>query len=473
MVDRSTGLTNSERVLARLGRRSFLSLWSHANVYRAPGKEICDLLVIFDEHVVIFSDKTCAFPDKPLDVAWSRWRRNTVDESIEQLFGAERWIRKHPDRVFLDVGCTTPFPFPIPANARVHLVCIANGATERCRKELGGSGSLVQVPDADSAKSPFIVNVVRAGRVIHLLDDFTCPLVFGELDTAPDFLAYLTAKEDLFLAGQLSCSCGEESTLAAFLCCQPNLVPLGTVDVDQTIVFSEMLWPNVLAEPGYSHLREIRKASAFFDEWLDETADMALSGEMYSGGEHGVMGHEERLRVLARTSRSERHALTMAGLSIFGGPFPESSEPEYLLRCVRLASQPETIYAFAVVPEAPEVFTPEEYRVKRQEILRDYCMAIKGAHPEVRHVAGLASAPVRPGRPHSEDVCYIGGPDWTHELQKLACEVRRVSGLYSQRRVIEIAGDQYSTPYSPPRPESAVKRRKRNERKRRRKQHRH
>ena len=138
-----------------------------------------------------------------------------------------------------------------------------------------------------------------------------------------------------------------------------------------------------------------------------------------------------------------------------------------------LASQPETIYAFAVVPEAPEIFTPEEYRVKRQEILRDYCMAIKGAHPEVRHVAGLASAPVRPGRPHSEDVCYIGGPDWTHELQKLACEVRRVSGLYSQRRVIEIAGDQYSTPYSPPRPESAVKRRKRNERKRRRKQHRH
>lgn len=123
-----------------------------------------------------------------------------------------------------------------------------------------------------------------------------------------------------------------------------------------------MLWASLSSEDSYLQLREIKKASEFFDYWIDQTADMALSGKMLSGNEGGVVGHEERLRVLARTSRSERHALTMAGLSIFGGPFPERSEPEYLLRCVRLASRLDTIFAFAVVPET---FSPESYRETR------------------------------------------------------------------------------------------------------------
>lgn len=97
-------------------------------------------------------------------------------------------------------------------------------------------------------------------------------------------------------------------------------------------------------------------------------------------------------------------------------------------------------------------------------------MAIKGAHPEVLHVAGIASAPSRSDGRHSEDVCYVGGPDWTPRLQALASDVRRVSGLYKRRRVIEITGNQYATQYSPPRPESEFKRRKRNERKRLRKE---
>ena len=319
MVERSAGLTPSEQILARFARRSFLSLWSHANVHRAPAKELCDLLVIFDEHIVIFSDKTCQFPEKPLGLAWSRWQRSTIDKSIEQLLGAERWIREHPNRLFLDVACTTPFPFAPPSNPRFHLVCIANGATERCRAELGGSGSLVQVCEAAAANQPFMVNVLRNDRVIHLLDEFTARLVFGELDTAPDFLAYLSAKEDLFLAGRLCASTGEENTLAAYLCSQPHLVPPGHEDSDRTFVFGEMLWLGVSSEEEYVRLQQLKVRSAAFDEWLDQIANLALSGDMYSGNEHGTEGHEMRLRVLAKTSRSERDALLMAGLSVFAG----------------------------------------------------------------------------------------------------------------------------------------------------------
>ena len=65
-VIRSTGGTASERLLARLAERTFLNLWSYPNVFRdqgRKGKELCDLLVVCGEHVVVFSDKTVPFKD--------------------------------------------------------------------------------------------------------------------------------------------------------------------------------------------------------------------------------------------------------------------------------------------------------------------------------------------------------------------------------------------------------------------------
>src|SRR5712691_960062 len=60
----AAGVTASEKHLGRLCRHTFLNLWSYQNVFKEPGKELCDLLVIFGQDVLLFSDKHCA-----LDVA--------------------------------------------------------------------------------------------------------------------------------------------------------------------------------------------------------------------------------------------------------------------------------------------------------------------------------------------------------------------------------------------------------------------
>ena len=39
-------MTPSEEMVFSLCRKSFLSLWSYANPLRAPGKELCDVLVV-------------------------------------------------------------------------------------------------------------------------------------------------------------------------------------------------------------------------------------------------------------------------------------------------------------------------------------------------------------------------------------------------------------------------------------------
>lgn len=63
------GTTESERVLTRLAKKAFLSLWSYANVFtdegrshgKGDGKELCDLLVVFGNDVLLFSDKDCEY----------------------------------------------------------------------------------------------------------------------------------------------------------------------------------------------------------------------------------------------------------------------------------------------------------------------------------------------------------------------------------------------------------------------------
>jgi hypothetical protein len=90
----SDGATGAERALAKLARETFLSLWSYPNVFRdAPqvkggviGKEIADLFVVFEDDILLFSDKDCIFPTTGnLDLDWSRWYRSAIEKSAKQL----------------------------------------------------------------------------------------------------------------------------------------------------------------------------------------------------------------------------------------------------------------------------------------------------------------------------------------------------------------------------------------------------
>jgi hypothetical protein len=72
--------------------------------------------VIFENHILIFSDKDCEFSDTGrLEVDWSRWYRKAILESAEQVFGAERWIRRFPENLFLDRECKTALPVALPS----------------------------------------------------------------------------------------------------------------------------------------------------------------------------------------------------------------------------------------------------------------------------------------------------------------------------------------------------------------------
>lgn len=221
IVERTTGITEAERYLQTLCERSFLRLWSYAGLFRDQGGgiEIADLMVVFGNEVIIFADKACAFPDSgDIELDWSRWYRNAISENAIHAWGAERWLRQHPDRVFLDCKCTVPFPInlPSPSDTKSHRVIVAHNVSDRCGKQFGGSGTLMCSILANHNPTPFTIWDIDSSKgFVHIFDDESLDRVLGTLDTISDFVAYLNAKETLVRSGKLLHSPGEEETLAA------------------------------------------------------------------------------------------------------------------------------------------------------------------------------------------------------------------------------------------------------------------
>src|SRR3989304_2738747 len=104
-TSRANGATPAERYLQKLCDNVLPRFWSFPGVYRdqgktgvrGNGKEVCDLLVVFENHVIIFSDKSCVFPDSgDIEQDWARWYRRTIFALSNAVREQERWIRENP-----------------------------------------------------------------------------------------------------------------------------------------------------------------------------------------------------------------------------------------------------------------------------------------------------------------------------------------------------------------------------------------
>src|SRR5258708_6104954 len=103
VVKRGIGFTPTEKNLTALADKIFLNLWSYPNLFKRDGKELCDLLVVCGDDVLIFSDKNIVWPKRDdFKVSWSRWYRRAVEVSVAQINGATRYLREHCDELFLD-----------------------------------------------------------------------------------------------------------------------------------------------------------------------------------------------------------------------------------------------------------------------------------------------------------------------------------------------------------------------------------
>lgn len=274
-------MTPSEQLVFDLCRRSALSLWAYANPRRLDGRELCDVLLVFGASVVIFSVKEVAFNEAAdPEVAAKRWVRRAIDESVGQLAGAHREVGRMSQVVRHDGS--HGIDLPPPGARRIHLVAVAAGGKRRV---------------------PFAGGSAEGGLYIHAIEAEALNEILGELDTAPDFLEYLGAKEAF--KGSVVCA-GEENLFAASLH-QGRKLPEDL----HMLIAEEGLWKQVQSKPEFRARKEADKVSYWWDEMIERfIADYDVSAEAGTSPSE----HERAIRVLAAENRFARRILSTACL---------------------------------------------------------------------------------------------------------------------------------------------------------------
>ena len=288
---------------------------------KGDGKEVCDLLVVFENNVIIFSDKDCEFRGTgDLETEWYRWYKKAILESAKQVFGAERWIKRFPNRLFLDRQCRVPFPIALPNPDRTtfHRVVVAHNGARRCREALGGSGSLMMdtsVVGNVHSRWPFTIGQIDPAKgYVHVFDDTTLDLVMNTLDTMTDFTAYLTKKEQFLTSDKVVWAAGEEELLAVYLtklnqAGEHDFVAKGNYD---HLSFYEGIWDRFIGSPERGAQVEENQISYFWDKLIENFAFHAMTGTQYFSSGQPLKEQEPVFRLMAREPRTRRRMLAVS-----------------------------------------------------------------------------------------------------------------------------------------------------------------
>lgn len=152
-------------------------------------KEICDLLILFDDNLIIMSVKNYEFKD-----FYSRYFRRTIEKAVKQIYGAERKLMNSDKDIFIKHPKREIERFPKEIIKNIQRVIINLGEGVRFY--------------------PFN-QVTKDEKFITLLDKEAFKTIVQELDTIPDFLEYLRKRELLFADKTVTILPGNEDDFPA------------------------------------------------------------------------------------------------------------------------------------------------------------------------------------------------------------------------------------------------------------------
>jgi hypothetical protein len=462
-IRKGDGVTAAERYLNRLCSKTFLSLWSYPAVYRdqgkpiptADGKEVCDLLVVFGQHIILFSDKNCDF-QKTADIglAWARWFRRAIWKSALQIWGASRWMREQPSRIFLDRECRRPLPISLPARdkARYHLITVAHGISEHVATRFGGSGSLMinsKLAGLEAHTEPFYVGDLDPSKAfIHVFDDCSLHMLMKTRDTISDFVAYLEKRECLIRGPVKILATGEEELLAVYL---KNM----NHDEEHDFVFPQQAGrrpTGIFLTEGHweafqnnaQRMRQLARdeISYLWDRLIEKFNHYALRGEQYYISDGGFKDAERILRFMAREPRFKRRYFAQA-LTEMLETTPASHRRLRIIPPMFTEDPYYVLLLFPMLQFPPRPVTEEEYRTVRQNFLYICCLVTKLKYPDAEDVVGIATESGMRNPSRSEDACYFDARGWNGELEKHAKEAHEQLGILKAPTYTRFQAEEY------------------------------
>lgn len=163
-----------EEFVNEIAFNSFIEHWCYPSPKDENGdkKEICDLLLLFGENLIIISVKNYEFKD-----FYSRYFRRTIEKAVKQIYGAERKLLSSSKDILIKHPKRAIERFPKERIKNIYRVIVNLGEGVRF------------YPFNQETKDE---------KFITLLDKEAFQTIVQELDTIPDFLEYLKKREELF-----------------------------------------------------------------------------------------------------------------------------------------------------------------------------------------------------------------------------------------------------------------------------------
>ena len=439
-ITKSEGLTPTEKLLAKLCEQTFLKLWSWSNPRKGDGKEICDHIVIFDDHIFIFFDREIDVmrdPEGNAQVGWQRWKKKVIDKQIKTVHGAERYIRnRHP--IFLDNRGEQPFPGETPEDMIVHKLIVAHGASDFCKSQAANvSGSLAVIYSKDTAEvvRPCCIRL-RKENPVHVFDSSNLEIVLNEIDTFRDFVMFIEEKEKAIRQYDWFGYCGEEDLLAHYFMNYDK-------DCKQYRIVSSMIeegsWQYFVKSGLQRRRHKANKQSYLWDELIQRTYQNALEG-LTTGD--SLWNGNDALHQMAREPRLSRRALADQMLAAIRD-FPRI----YGNRITYMPSfEACKAYVFLQV-RFPEEATAAAVRA-RQQMLTIACGVARNRFPHLKTVIGIAMDAPMHANCDGEDFVLLDCERWSDEQRSYFDRENERFGFFKNHRKIERKISDFGLPSS-------------------------
>lgn len=334
-------MTPSERFVAELCEKSFLPFWCFPSPLGKKDKELCDVLVVCGNDIIIISVKDIKISDhNDPDVQYQRWQKAAINDSIKQIYGAERFIDSVSEIAVKDKAFK--IDLPKKSERQIYRIAIAFGGENLYPMETGDFGK----------------------GFVHVFDEESTFTVLNELDTITDFIYYLKTKESFLLMRTIFVP-REVDFLALFI--QTELVLDHAPD---SLVIDHGLWEFYVKSPEYQKwLRDIKDSFIW-----DEIVSQLHRNHILNNGTSNLRSNLERAtRIITMEPRMNRIELAMI--------LNDAINKRLKGRMIKPLTGSDHCYVLMPLNE-------KNWKRKEEE-LQLRCMVARSENPNVTKVIGL------------------------------------------------------------------------------------
>ncbi|MDD5111745.1 MAG: SEC-C metal-binding domain-containing protein [Candidatus Altiarchaeota archaeon] len=378
-----------EEFVHNLANHTFLQDWCYPNPCLPNGKEICDLLVLFDNIAIIWQIKNPKLHS-------GKYKESEVKRNIEQLLTAKNRL----------ICGKVPIVVENPRRSQETI-------NPSDIKKVFLISALVGEPEEH-----FSFFEIIEDAPIHIFNREFVELSLKELDTIVDFVHYLEETERAFSASKkITVNGGEKEILATYL---SNERSLATFDKYDTILVEEGCWDKLIRRPEFIKKKEEDKISYQWDSILDWAHTAGVDYEIIA-------------RELARPNRFYRRCLAKAYTDARLRAHNEKTKDVFR----RMTEVENTTYCFLMIDEKIS-------REVRKNMLQLMCYIARGIVTKNSNVIGIATEKaITPTC--SYDFCYLNYPKWTNENKKEAARLQKETGIFTDTKYLHQHEEEYPT----------------------------